>query len=101
LLIEAIAYHQGNSRQQVRQQVETGKLDLPPDILAYLQISQKPFTQSGLASYATSNWLVQIWETIVKQPAPGMSKSPLDLEHEKIIAYLEKYLNFEAEIQEG
>jgi hypothetical protein len=101
LLIEAIAYHQGTSQRQICQQLESGKIDLPPDILAYLQISQKPFTHTGLSNYATDNCLIQIWEAITKHPISNKAQSPLDLEHEKIISYLEEYLNFDTHIQEG
>ena len=101
LFIEAIAYHQGTSRQHVRQQLEAGKLDLPTEILAYLEISQKPFAHTGLANHTDGKWLTQMWEAIFKRPTPSMYKSPLDLEHEKIIHYLEEYLNFDGEIWEG
>ena len=67
LFIEAIAYHQGISRHQVLQQLQAGQIDLPSDILEYLQISQKPFIYSGSTSRIKFNWLMDIWETIIKR----------------------------------
>jgi hypothetical protein len=100
LFIEAIAYHQGSSRQQVRQQLEAGQIDLPPDVLAYLQISQMPFAQTGIVKYTNGNWLMRVWRTIIRRPSANMYNSPLDLDYEKIIPYLEEYLNFDAEVWE-
>jgi hypothetical protein len=101
LFIEAIAFHHNTSMQHVRQQVQAGNIDLPPDIIEYLQISQKPFSYTGLSAHTYGNWLIQIWETIIKQPAPNKNKSPLDLEHEKIVSFLEEYLNLDTKILEG
>lgn len=101
LFVEAIAYHQGLSHSEALRQLEAGKIDLPPDILAYLRISQKPFAQTGLANYENGNWLSQVWNTLRRQPVPQREKSPLDLEPEKIIRYLEDYLGLDAEIWQG
>ena len=101
LLIEAIAYHQGISQQQVRQLLEGGELDLPPDIRAYLQISQKPFTHIGLTRYKNGTWLLRIWDSITGSIASYTNTSPLDIDHERIIHYLEDYLGTNVEIREG
>ena len=92
LLIEAIAYHQGTSRHKILQQVQVGDIDLPEDIIKYLQISQKPFDHAGNSYPNNSNWLFHFWQTKIKRDLPDTSKSALDIEHEKIIHYLENYL---------
>jgi len=96
LFVEALAYHQGASRDQVLQKLKNGMLDLPPDVLAYLQVSQTPFSQTGLVSYNPGNWYVRIWDSIFKRQTLKTTKSPLDLEPEKIIHYLENYLGFDS-----
>lgn len=98
LFLETIAYQRGISRMQALRQIEAGKVDLPSDMIAYLQISQKPFSQTGLASDNHSNWLHKFLKKIFKHPAPKVSKSPLDMEPEIIIRYLENYLGLDPEI---
>ena len=102
LFIEAVAYRQGISRAQVLEKLKADKLDLPPDIQAYLQISQQPFTQTGLDIYTNGNWLSRIWEFLKIRTNQGKAyiKSPLDLEPQKIIHYLETYLDLDPEIWE-
>ena len=101
LLTEAIAYNQGITRDQVNQQLQSGNIDLPPDILDYLRISQTPFSYTGLVSNTNNNWLVHILKYIFKRPSQKLDKSPLDLEHERIIHFLEEFLNIDPEIWEG
>jgi hypothetical protein len=92
LLIEAIAYHQGTSRYKISQQVQAGDIDLPEDIIKYLQISQKPFNYTGNLHANQSNWFLHFWQIKFKRDLPDTLKSPLDIEHKKIIHYLESYL---------
>jgi len=103
LFIEAIAYRQGISRSQVLQRLSTGTLDLPDDILAYLQISQTPFTQTGLTSKNKLNWFSRLLGILRNHSDIQVvnGQSPLDLEPEKIIFYLEDYLEFDPDIWEG
>lgn len=98
LFVEAIAYRLGLSHSEAVRQLEAGKVDIPLDTLAYLRISQKPFSQTGMANYENRSWFSQVWKAISKQPAPLPQKSPLDLEPEKIIRDLEDYLGLDAEI---
>lgn len=100
LLIEAIAYHQGTSRHEISQQVQAGEIDLPEDIIKYLQISQKPFNHTGNFPTNHSNRLFHFWHHKIKRDFPDTLKSPLDIEHKKIIDYLENYLNIDKDIRE-
>jgi hypothetical protein len=103
LFIEAIAYRQGISRSQVLQRLSIGTLDLPDDILAYLQISQTPFSQTGLTRKKNGNWFSRIRDMLRNHSniQVGYGQSSLDLEPERIIHYLEDYLEFDPEIWEG
>ena len=103
LFVEAIAYRRGISHTQVVQQLDAGNLDLPAEIIVYLQTAQKPFTQTRLSSHANDNWFTQIWETITRQPVPDgiRTKTALDIEPEKIIRCLEDYLELDPEIWVG
>jgi hypothetical protein len=103
LMIEAIAYRQGISHRQVVRRLEAGELDLPANITAYLQISQKPFMHTGLAKYDNGNWFSRIWAAISRQiPIEKYTtQTPLDLEPEVIIHFLENYLELDSEIWSG
>jgi hypothetical protein len=101
LFIAAIAHHDGISRKQVKQQLQLGKIDLPSDILEYLRISQEPFGQFETSSPPSSNWLKKFWENILKGITPNVNGSPLDIDNEKIIHYLEQILSVDAEIWES
>jgi len=100
LLIDALAYRKGISCRQVLRQLEAGNLNIPPDIQAYITISQKPFGHTGLADYGNRNWLYRIWKSISRRsPFPGTkTPTPLDLEPEVIIRFLEDYLEIDSEI---
>ena len=100
LLIEAIAYHQGTSRLNILQQVQSGNIDLPEEIIKYLKISQKPFNHTWNSHADNSNWLLRFWQTKIKHDIPDTSKSVLDIEHEKIINYLENYLTIDNDLWE-
>jgi hypothetical protein len=103
LLIEALAYRQGISYRQVLQQLDAGKAAIPPDIQAYIDISRKPFTHTGLADYGYRSWPSRIWFSISQRASlPGKKKpNPLDLDPEIIIHFLEDYLEIDAEIWAG
>ena len=101
LFIEAIAYHQGISQEQVQQQIQVGNIDLPPEILKYLQISQKPYTASGLANQSNQNWLFRKWRDAISPKFTNLNNSPLDIDPEKIIPYLEEYLSVDPKIWES
>jgi hypothetical protein len=100
LFIETIAYHHDTSPDQVTQQILSGRIDLPSDILEYLQISLKPFARSGIVNQIPRNKLAQIWAIVFNQPPPVTKKSPLDINFERIISYLEEYLSINRGMEE-
>ena len=91
---------QGKSHHEISQQVQAGDIDLPEDIIKYLQISQKPFNHTGNIHINHSNWLNYFWRHKIKRDHPETLKSPLDIEHKKIIHYLENYLIIDKEKSE-
>jgi len=101
LVIEAIAFHQGTSIQQIHQKIMADHLELPSDIREFLVISQKPFAHTGLANYNNGNRFLRFWESKFISPKPGKDKSPLDLDYTKIIYYLEEYLDLDPEYWES
>lgn len=103
LVIKAIAYREGASRSQVLRRLYSDNLELPSDIAQYLQIAQKPFTQHGFSNRANRNWLTRTWEKLAQTPTSGGNNvtTPLDLEPDKIIRYLEDYLELDPEIWQG
>ena len=100
LVVKAIANREGISRAQVLRRLYANQLDLPPDITAYLQIAQKPYTQNGFSQRANDHWLVRFREKWTRGPVPSRirPKTPLDLEPDRMIRYLEEYLDLDPEI---
>ncbi len=103
LLIEAIAYRWGLSRADVLRKLFADELNLSAEMAAYLKIAQKPFTQNGFSNPSNGNWRSQIWEKLSRRSTPSQmrAKTPLDLEPDKIIRYLENYLELDPEIWAG
>lgn len=76
LALETLAQGEQISPKQVRQRLLAGQLALPPEIEAYLQASLKPLSQFAAPRF------------FFRTRAPA---SPLQLEPERIIQFLEDY----------
>lgn len=103
LFTEVLAFRQGISRRQVLRRLEAGRLDLPPDIRAYLIESHKPFTRSRSTSQTDGSFLLRIWDALTNQLTDhsNQDESPLDLDPERIVHYIEEYLELDPEVWEG
>jgi len=75
LTLDTLAHAEHLSRKQVRQRLAEGQLGLPPEIRAYLQASLRSFSHLPAASPSFRS----------RPPA-----SPLDLEPERIVQFLEE-----------
>ncbi|MEW5957726.1 MAG: hypothetical protein AB1801_08390 [Chloroflexota bacterium] len=77
LTLDALAHHQRLSLKEIRQQLAGRRLNLPPEIVAYLRASLTSFSHfAGPAK---------------RYPPPPAS--PLDLEPERVIQFLEEKLD--------
>lgn len=104
LFLEAIAYRQGLTHSQVLHRLRAGQLNLPPEVQAYLEAAQNPYSGNGVNGSANGNWIAQIWQNLTKPRTtsrPKKGQSPLDLEPEIIIRHLEAYLEIDPEIWEA
>jgi hypothetical protein len=82
IALEVLAYREHATVEQVRQRLREGRLDLPPEVRAYLMAGQAPrFTRSnGLLRRFRHRWL---------RPAPSFSLDPALLE---LVQLLEEQL---------
>jgi hypothetical protein len=95
LLVDVIAYKKNISRQQALFALQNGYIDLPQDIIEFIRISQKPFVRAGLPLRNSGNWINKIQSVFRKTSATERTRSPLDVNHQYIIQYIEKFLNLD------
>lgn len=78
LTLETFAYHEGRSLKQVRRQLESGTLDIPPQLRAFLH--------AGMSSY---NPFIRSQRRF----RLGAPSAALDLDPEQAVQFLEAMLN--------
>lgn len=78
LTLDALAHDERLTRKQIRQRLQANQLDLPPEIEAYLQASMTSFSH-----------FVAPEQRFIKSKRQA---SPLDLEPERLIQFLEESL---------
>jgi len=81
MIADTIAYQEGFTRDQIILRLLSGKLNLPPDIQAYL-----------LAAHKAHSFTDQLSDQLVS--LTGSTRTALDLEPERIAGIIEAYLGF-------
>jgi hypothetical protein len=80
LFLAALAYREQLGRDQIRQYLQAGQLDMPPEIRAYLQAGLSPLPP------ATVGFLSRL----LRRFRPGERPSPLNLDPEQVVRFLEE-----------
>ena len=86
LAVDAIAYRQRLTHEQVQQQLEAGTLDMPPAIRAYFQAELTLGPVSRMSD-------------LRHRLRPRTPAAPLDLDPEEVVRYLERTLVLEAQVE--
>ncbi len=85
LILDILAHHERVETRQIKQRLENGELDAPPEVQTYLSI--------GLARIFPKYTLL----SRLRRYLPlGMRTSPLDLDLESVVQFLEERLKIEA-----
>jgi hypothetical protein len=106
LTLEALAYREGNSPEQMRELLRSGELDVPPEIRAYLQAGSMPWGQSferyrrdsgvwarpGAGTASGFARLTGVLSSLGRRLRPGARSSMLDLDPEGVVRFLEDQL---------
>ena len=82
LSLAVLAYRERLSREQIRQHLQAGKLDMSPEVQAYLQAGLSPFLSKPIS----------LLSRLVRRLRPSVHTSPLDVDLEKVVRFLEKQL---------
>ena len=85
LYLATLAYHERLSREQIRQHLEAGNLGMPPEIQAYLQAGLSPLPPMPVGFFSR----------LMRRVRPSVHASPLDLELERVVQFLESQLDIE------
>jgi hypothetical protein len=80
LMVDVLAHRQRSTPRQIKDQLAANRLDLPPEIQAYLQASKTSFSHL-------------LTDRSRFRPGSGSTPTPLDLAPEKIIQFLEDQLD--------
>ena len=89
LTLETLAYRERTSPNQVRERIKSGWLDAPSEIEAYLLAGLTPVLSTR------SNLITRLKQVIM----PTHPTSPLDLDPERVIQFLEAQLEIDYESQ--
>ena len=88
LILDVLAHHERVETRQIKQRLETGELDAPPEIQAYLW--------TGLARAFSKP---SFWSRLRRRLPLGMQAPPSDLDLESVAQFLEEQLKIEVRDQ--
>jgi hypothetical protein len=87
LALEVLAHQERLSARQTRRYLETGELDVPPEIRAYLHARFRP----------TPPRPIGIFSRLMQRRRLGVQVSPLDVDPEAVVRFLEGQLEVQHE----
>jgi hypothetical protein len=82
LSLAVLAYRERLTREQIKQHLQAGKLDMPPEIQAYVQAGLSPFLPNSPS----------LLSRLVHRLRQSVRTSPLAVDLEKVVRFLEKQL---------